>query len=70
MSICSLIACTKMDDKNSCGKRFAGDVQHRYSIEKLNLNGIFQMDPESNVFPNTLTNDLYPLNVGAFEFKK
>lgn len=69
-SYCSLIACTEMDDKSSCGKRFAVDVQERYKFDKLQLSAVFQMGRRSNIFPNTLTNDLYPLNVGAFEFKK
>lgn len=69
-SYCSLIACTEMDDKYSCGKRFAVDVQERYKFDKLELSAVFQMGRRSNVFPSTLTNDLYPLNVAAFGFKK
>lgn len=70
MSICSVIACTEMDDKHSCGKRFGGEVNQLYSIDKLNLNGIFEMDPESGIFPCTLTTDLYPLVGGTFDYKK
>lgn len=69
-SICSLIACTRMNDGSSCGRRFTVDVQDRYIIDKLNLSALVHMGRESTIFPNTLTNDLYPLNVGAFELKK
>lgn len=69
-SYCSLIACTEMDDKKSCGKRFAVNVQERFKFDRLELSAVFQMGRRSKVFPSTLTNDLYPLNVGAFGFKK
>lgn len=69
-SYCSLIACTEMYDKKSCGKRFAVDVQERFKFDRLELSAVFQMGRRSKVFPSTLTNDLYPLNVGAFGFKK
>lgn len=68
--ICSLIACTELDDEDSCSKRFAVEVQYPYNITKLNLKAVLQMDRESNILPSTLTDDLYPLNVGAFELKK
>lgn len=68
--ICSVIACTELDDEDSCSKRFAEDVQLPYSFDKLKLKAVLQMDRESNILPSTLTHDLYPLNVAAFEFKK
>lgn len=69
-SYCSVIACVAKNDKSSCGKRFAVDVQDRYKFDKLQLSAVFRMGRRSNVFPSTLTNDLYPLNVGAFKFEK
>lgn len=68
-SMCSLIACTEMDDKNSCGKRLTVKLQQRYTIVKLNLSGTIEMDRGSITLPLMLTQDLYPLNAGNFEFE-
>lgn len=67
--ICSLIACGKMNDRNTCGKRHVTDVQHRYTIEKLHLRAVIPVEHASSIMPGTLKYDLYPLNVREFEFK-
>lgn len=59
-----------MGDKHSCGLRFTDDIQRPYNIDKINLNAVFELTNYSNIFPSTLTNDLYPVNVGAFDFDK
>lgn len=69
--VCSLIACTKMNDTNSCGKRFATDaIQNHYVIERLTLEIVVPSSQGMKVMPNTLTHTtLLPLNANDFEYK-
>lgn len=65
--VCSLIACTEMDAKNSCGIRLSTQtVQDRYIFKKLSLETIIPVT-YMKVMPNTLTNDLLPLTATEFE---
>lgn len=69
--VCSLIACTKMNDTNSCGKRFASDaIQPNYIIERLSLEIVVPSSQGMKAMPNTLTHTtMLPLNSNEFEYK-
>ncbi|XP_031622311.1 vanin-like protein 1 [Contarinia nasturtii] len=68
--VCSLIACADMNDKLSCGVRFPkSQVHHRYKFTKLNLQTTFPMTKRMKIMPNTLTQELLPLNINEFDFK-
>lgn len=68
-SVCGLIACGEIYERDSCAKRFAIDVNYRYNFKKVS----FAMTPSSsrakNIMVSTLSNDLYPLNAKEFELK-
>lgn len=69
--VCSLIACTKMNDTNSCGKRISNDdIQHQYSIERLTLQTVVPSSQGMKIMPNTLMHTtMLPLESNDFEFK-
>lgn len=58
-----------MNDRSTCGKRFVADVQYRYTIEKLHLNAVIPVDRATDIMPNSVTNDMYPLRSREFEFQ-
>ncbi|XP_055305811.1 vanin-like protein 1 [Sitodiplosis mosellana] len=67
--VCSLIACTEMNTKSSCGIRTSpSQVHNRYNFTKLSLKTVLPVT-YMKAMPNTLTADLLPLNVKEFEYK-
>ncbi|XP_055305808.1 vanin-like protein 1 [Sitodiplosis mosellana] len=67
--MCSLIACTEMNTKSSCGIRTSpSQVHNRYNFIKLLLKTVLPVT-RMKVMPNTLTADLLPLKVTEFEYK-
>lgn len=69
--VCSLIACTEMNDTRSCGKRFAMDDIHQpYIIERLTLETVVPASQGMKIMPNTLTHTtMLPLKATDFEYK-
>lgn len=69
--VCSLVACTKMNDTHSCGKRIeTDDIQHRYTIERLTLEIAVPSSQGMKIMPNTLTHTtLLPLKPNDFDYK-
>ena len=68
--VCSLIACTQMNVKKSCGLRTSpSQVHNRYTFENLSLQTAHPVKNHTKTMPNTLTGDLLPLNVTEFEYK-
>lgn len=67
--VCSLIACTELNDWNSCGKRYAANAHFRYSINKLTLKATLPASYRTKIMPNSLTSDLMPLNVTDFDYE-
>lgn len=69
--VCSLIACTKMNETGSCGKRFSADaIQQRYIIERLTLETVVSASQGMKIMPNTLTHTtMLPLKAADFEYK-
>lgn len=68
-SVCGLTACGEMDDRSTCAKRFAIDVNYRYNFKKLSFTMTPPTSRAKNIMANTLSNDLYPLNSKEFEMK-
>lgn len=67
--VCSLIACTEMNDTRSCGKRFAtDDLQQPYVIERLTLGTVVAASQGMKIMPNTLTHTtMLPLKATDFK---
>lgn len=66
--VCSLIACTEMNTKNSCGIRTPlPKVHNRYNFKTLSLDTVLPVT-YMKVMPNTLTGDLLPLKATEFEY--
>lgn len=68
-SICGLITCGEMNNRDSCGKQFTKDVHDRYTFKKLTLTMTPPTYREKSIMPNTVANNLYPLNGKEFELK-
>lgn len=66
--VCSVIACTRENDKKSCGRRFSPklEVHQRYRFTVLNVT-IELPKNNFNAMPNSLTEDLLPLETFLFE---
>lgn len=58
-----------MNEKNSCGKRFATGIQQRYTLKRLNLKATLSASNDIGILPSTIANDLYPLDTRDFDFQ-
>ncbi|XP_031620026.1 vanin-like protein 2 [Contarinia nasturtii] len=67
LDVCSLIACTDMNSKDSCGK-VIGDLHNRYNFKKLHLDTTLPKT-HMKIMPSTLTTELQPFQTNEFQFK-
>lgn len=68
-SACGLVACGEMDDRSTCAERFTIDIHYRYNFKKLSFSMTPPTNRAKNVWPDTITHDLYPLKAKEFELK-
>ncbi|XP_031634793.1 vanin-like protein 2 [Contarinia nasturtii] len=65
--VCSLIACTEMNSKDSCGLRLpVSQIHNRFNFKKLDLRTVLPIT-HMKTMPNTLTQELLPLKSTEFE---
>lgn len=69
-SICSLIACTEKNNKESCGKHLINTNLKNYVFKNIYLKTILFESHSLQIMPNTLKySDLLPIDVKSFEYK-
>lgn len=70
LTVCSLIACTEMHSKESCGRRIpVHQTNNRYTFNKLVLRTEIPIC-NMKIMPSTLNTDLLPLTATEFEYDK
>lgn len=72
IKICSIIACTNTESKDSCAKRFATDVPiaERFVFNRIILEAEIRQSNDSAVaMANTLTRMIKPMQSNQYNFK-
>lgn len=68
--VCSVIACREMGYDNTCGMRYpTSETHYRYKFIKLDLQTSIPSSNMTKVMPNTLTQELLPIQPTDFDYK-
>lgn len=69
LQVCSIVACTEFESKESCGRDFNQKdyVYQRYEFDQANLN-LVTANTGQMIWVNTLATNLLPLDVNDYEY--